>query len=88
MKKLLKSLSATRETNLPTINGAHAFILHIILSVLLIFLLQGCQKNSYESCVEYQTAAGTRFHREYPNLSSDLQRTIDNHVAVNCRGIK
>lgn len=51
-----------------------------------LLLLSGCQKNNYESCVEYQTAAATRAHSQYPEVYKDLQETIDHHVAVNCRG--
>lgn len=61
-------------------------ITNFILSASLL-LLAGCQKNSYESCVEYQTAAATRARNQYPQLYKDLQATIDSHVAVNCKGV-
>jgi len=52
-----------------------------------LLLLAGCQKNSYESCVEYQTAAATRYHNQNPELNKDLQQTIDWHVASYCKGV-
>lgn len=57
-------------------------------------LLAGCQKNSYESCVEFQTEAGKRQHerllkepvgRFEGKHSRDLQYIIDNRVRAYCR---
>lgn len=52
-----------------------------------LLFLAGCQKNSYESCVEYQTAAATRAHNDNPEIFKNLQGTIDSYVAGYCKGV-
>lgn len=61
------------------------------LSVLLavtsaVFVVAGCQKNSYESCIEFQTKETTRsVGTDNPQL---LQKMIHANVSVYCNGVK
>ena len=63
----------------------------VTLTSLLLISLVGCQKNSYQSCIDIQTETATR---QYKNLTSDkrgnvtLQEYIDMLVPVRCAGVK
>ncbi len=63
----------------------------IALTSLLVMSLAGCQKNSYQSCIEIQTETATR---QYQNLTPNhrvkmtLQEYIDMLVPDRCSGIK
>lgn len=55
-------------------------------SVLLLLSIVGCQKNSYQSCVDIQTEAAIRGYKS-ETAHSTLQEYIDSHVSIYCRGI-
>lgn len=63
----------------------------VTLTSLLLMSLAGCQKNSYESCIEIQTETATR---QYNNLAPErrgnttLQEYIDWVVPYRCAGVK
>jgi hypothetical protein len=60
-------------------------VMQIIASIAPLLLIVGCQKNSFESCVEFQTAAATRAHPQYTTVHKNLQETIDMFVTMNCK---
>ena len=51
-------------------------------------MMSGCQKNSYESCIEFQSAAARRDYAKYPNLYKSEQDAIDLYVSRYCAGVK
>jgi hypothetical protein len=63
----------------------------VTLTSLLLMSLFGCQKNSYESCIEIQTETATR---QYNNMAPErrgnttLQEYIDWVVPDRCAGVK
>jgi hypothetical protein len=63
----------------------------VTLASLLLMSLVGCQKNSYESCIEIQTETATR---QYNNMAPErrgnitLQEYIDWVVPNRCAGVK
>lgn len=65
----------------------------VALTFLFLMSLGGCQKNSYESCIEIQTETATR---QYNNLTPEqkrrmdltLQEYLDMIVPDRCAGIK
>lgn len=63
----------------------------VTLTSLLVMSLVGCQKNSYQSCIEIQTETATR---QYNSLTPDkrgdwtLQEYIDWVVPDRCAGVK
>ena len=63
----------------------------VTLTPLFLMLLVGCQKNSYESCIEIQTETATR---QYNNMAPErrgnttLQEYIDWVVPDRCVGVK
>lgn len=61
----------------------------VTLASVLLSLLVGCQKNSYQTCVDFQTEAATREYKTFtsPNNIS-LQKLIDSRVSEYCRGVK
>ena len=63
----------------------------ITFTSLLLMSLVGCQKNSYESCIEIQTETATReYNRMTPERRGNitLQKYIDSEVQYWCRGVK
>ena len=55
----------------------------LFLSLLAMFYITGCNKNSYQSCIEYQTE---RAKRSYDlEASYSLQDYIDTMVSLNCQ---
>lgn len=61
-----------------------------LISLFLISLV-GCQKNSYQSCIEFQTEAATRLYKNLtPNQREKwtLQEYIDMVVSSRCEGVK
>jgi hypothetical protein len=61
----------------------------ITLISLFLLSLAGCQKNSYESCVDFQTEVATREFKSRTSPSSEtLQEKIDYRVSVLCSNVK
>ena len=56
----------------------------LLIFVIPVLLTAGCQKNSFESCVEFQTAAATRAHHKFERSHKDLQETVDLFVTMHC----
>lgn len=73
----------------PTVVRRTATRVFIALLLVLLMPLAGCQKNSYQSCVDFQTEAATRnYKKQTPQPSWTLQEHIDNWVLTNCLGVK
>jgi hypothetical protein len=72
-------------------NKQHVTRASVALTLLFLISLGGCQKNSYESCIEIQTETATR---QYNNLTPErrgsvtLQEYIDMLVPARCAGVK
>lgn len=61
----------------------------VTLTSVLLLSLVGCQKNSYESCVDFQTEAATRIYKSRTSPSSGtLQEEIDYRVSALCSNVK
>ena len=55
----------------------------LFLSLLAMFYITGCSKNSYQSCVEYQTESAKRTYKGWSSTS--LQEYTDMLVSSNCK---
>jgi hypothetical protein len=61
----------------------------VTLTSVFLLSLVGCQKNSYQSCVDFQTEAATRNYKSRTSQSSGtLQKEIDNRVLAFCSNVK
>lgn len=59
-------------------------VLTLVTFIISLSLLSGCQKNSYESCVDFQTGAAKRTHEQNRFGSASLQDIIDFNVSQYC----
>jgi hypothetical protein len=59
----------------------------LVLGLALMVGLGGCQKNSYESCIEFQTDAVRREIERDPQSNGDEQEMIDYAVRTFCRDV-
>lgn len=72
-------------------NKKNVTLASVTLTSLILLSLIGCQKNSYESCIEVQTETASRQYKKLdPELRGNytLQEYIDWVVADNCAGVK
>lgn len=57
----------------------------LFLSLLAMFYITGCNKNSYQSCIEFQTEAAKR---SYEKSYGSLQDYIDVTVSLRCQPVQ
>lgn len=61
----------------------------VTLTFVFLLSLVGCQKNSYQSCVDFQTEVATRNYKSRTLQSSGtLQEEIDYRVSALCSNVK
>jgi hypothetical protein len=59
-----------------------------VAAMAIVVLISGCQKNSYESCIDFQSAAAKREYLARPGMFKSEQSAIDSYVSIYCASVK